>query len=161
MTDRINVHATGLVLGRTGIVLRGPSGSGKSFLALMLLDRWESHGLGAKLVADDRLDLEATGKGIVMHAPAAIAGLIELRGRGIVTRPHVAKASLHLVVDLVPRLERMVEEQELVVDLMGVSVPRCPVPKAGITVPEHQLLLVLEAIRALSPNRSAARQKIT
>jgi serine kinase of HPr protein (carbohydrate metabolism regulator) len=159
--DRINVHATGLVLGRTGVMLRGPSGSGKSILALMLLDRWESRGLGAKLVADDRLDLEASAKGIVMHAPLAIAGLVELRGRGIVTRPHVAKAPLHLVVDLVPRLERMVEEEDLVVDLMGVRVPRCPVPKAGVIVPEHQLLLVLEALRALAPRRASARQKNT
>jgi hypothetical protein len=96
-----------------------------------------------------------------MHAPLAIAGLVELRGRGIVTRPHVAKAPLHLVVDLVPRLERMVEEEDLVVDLMGVRVPRCPVPKAGVIVPEHQLLLVLEALRALAPRRASARQKNT
>jgi serine kinase of HPr protein (carbohydrate metabolism regulator) len=161
VTERTNVHATGLVLGRTGVMLRGPSGAGKSFLALMLLDRWEARGEGARLVADDRLDLEATAKGIVMHAPAAIAGLVELRGRGIVTRPHVGKAPLHLVVDLVPRLERMVEEEDLMVELMGVPVPRCPVPKAGVTVPEHQLLLVLEAIRALPSSRTAARQKIT
>jgi HPr kinase/phosphorylase len=161
VTNRTNVHATGLVLGRTGVMLRGPSGAGKSLLALMLLDRWDARGLSARLVADDRLDLEATAKGIVMHAPPAIAGLIELRGRGIVSRPHVGKAPLHLVVDLVPRVERMVEEEQLVVDLMGVSLPRCPVPKAGVAVPEHQLLLVVEALNALAPRRAPARQKNT
>ncbi len=83
---RLNVHATGLALDGLGIILRGPSGAGKSLLALELLDRWEHRGWNALLVADDRLDLEAGPGGLTMHAPPAIAGLIELRGRGIVKR---------------------------------------------------------------------------
>lgn len=161
MSERHNVHATGLVLGGKGLILRGPSGSGKSRLALALLDAWEARGLAARLVSDDRIDIEATGPGLVMHAPPAIAGLIELRGRGIVSRPYLAKARLHLVVDLVTRLDRLVEEEDLRTELLGVPLPRAPVPKVGIAELGHQLLLVAEALRALSAPRSKARQKST
>ena len=108
-------------------------------------------GLTARLVSDDRIDVEATPKGLVMHAPKAIEGLIELRGRGIVSRPFVASAPLHLVVDLVDTLERMVEEDSLVVTLEGITLARCPVPRAGTVDSRHQVLLIREALRALSP----------
>lgn len=147
---RNNIHATGLVLGGTGLILRGISGAGKSLLALELIDEWEARGLPAKLVSDDRIDIEATGKGLVMHAPKAIEGLIELRGRGIVSRPFVSKAALHLVVDLVDAYERMIEEDELVTELEGMRLARCPVPRAGKVDSRHQVLLIREALRALS-----------
>ncbi|MGN6159322.1 MAG: HPr kinase/phosphorylase [Devosia sp.] len=147
---RTNIHATGLVLGGTGLILRGISGAGKSLLALELIDEWEARGLPAKLVSDDRIDIEATGKGLVMHAPKAIEGLIELRGRGIVSRPFVSKAALHLVVDLVDAYERMIEEDELVTELEGMRLARCPVPRAGKVDSRHQVLLIREALRALS-----------
>jgi serine kinase of HPr protein (carbohydrate metabolism regulator) len=155
---RSNIHATGLVLGRTGLILRGPSGAGKSLLALELIDAWEARGLAAKLVSDDRIEIEATKDRLIMHAPRAIAGLIELRGRGIVSRPHVESAPLHLVVDLVDALERMVEEDALVMTLEGVRLARCPVPRAGIVDSRHQLLLIREALRALNP-RPRTRKK--
>jgi serine kinase of HPr protein (carbohydrate metabolism regulator) len=154
----VNIHATGLVLERTGLILRGPSGAGKSLLALELLDLWESRGLAAKLVSDDRIDIEATAKGLTMSAPKAIAGLIELRGRGIVSRPFVPQAALHLVVDLVDGLERMVEEDALVTSLEGVDIARCPVPRVGVVDSRHQLLLIREALRAFSPS-PASRKK--
>ena len=149
--SRTNIHATGLVLGKVGLILRGVPGAGKSLLALELLDEWEARGLPAKLVSDDRIDIEATSKGLLMHAPKAIEGLIELRGRGIVNRPFVTKAPLNLVVDLVDSLERMVEEDSLVTELEGISLARCPVPRAGKVDSRHQLLLIREAVRALSP----------
>ena len=149
--SRSNIHATGLVLGKVGLILRGVPGAGKSLLALELLDEWDARGLPAKLVSDDRIDIEATSKGLVMHAPKAIEGLIELRGRGIVSRPFVTKAPLDLVVDLVDSLERMVEEDSLVTELEGISLARCPVPRAGKVDSRHQMLLIREAVRALSP----------
>ena len=154
----INIHATGLVLGSTGLILRGPSGAGKSLLALELIDEWENRGLEGRLVSDDRIDIEATRTGLVMRAPKAIEGLIELRGRGIVSRPFVEKAPLNLVVDLVGDLERMVEEDALVTELLGVSIARCPVPRAGKIDSRHQLLLIREALRALTP-ANASRKK--
>ena len=155
---RTNIHATGLVLDKTGLILRGVSGAGKSLLALELLDEWEARGLDARLVGDDRIDVEATGKGLVMHAPKAIEGLIELRGRGIVSRPFVARAPVHLVVDLVDAYERMIEEDELVTELEGIALARCPVPRAGKVDSRHQVLLIREALRALS-QPSTTRKK--
>ena len=74
--SRVNVHATGLVLGKAGLILRGIPGAGKSLLALELLDEWEARELPGKLVSDDRVELEATPQGLVMHAPKTIEGLI-------------------------------------------------------------------------------------
>ena len=161
MSERTNVHATGLVLGRVGLMLRGPSGSGKSLLALMLIEAWRSRGEEGKLVSDDRIDLETTRSGLVMHAPATIAGLIELRGRGIVRRPNVAKAPVHLVVDFVEKFERMIEEEALVTDVLGVALPRCPVPRAGVVELAHQLLLVTEAVDSVHSAPRRTRQKTT
>ena len=149
MSDFVNIHATGLLLGRHGLILRGPSGAGKSLLALELLARFEARGDTAMLVSDDRVEIARKGKGLVMHAPANIAGLIELRGRGIVQRPHIASAPLHLVIDLVETLERMVEEEALFTELEGIRLARAPVPRRGIVDPAHQQLLVMEALREL------------
>jgi serine kinase of HPr protein (carbohydrate metabolism regulator) len=149
MDEAVNVHGTGLVLGGTGVLLRGPSGAGKSVLALSLMDRWEGRGHKAFLVSDDRVDVERRSGTLVMQSPPAIAGMIELRGRGIIKRPHVTEAPLDLVVDLEPDYIRMLEEDALETHLAGVTVPRCPVPRAGLVALGHQVLLVVEAIAAL------------
>jgi len=161
MTETHNIHATGLVLEGVGLILRGPSGAGKSLLALELLDEWEMRGKPAKLVSDDRVDIVTGSKTLVMRAPAAIEGLAELRGRGIVSRPFIAEAPLHLVIDLVETLERMVEEDELTTELFGVTLARAPVPRNGVVDARHQLLLVREAIRGAGSPRAKARQKTT
>ncbi|WDR02090.1 aldolase [Devosia algicola] len=146
-----NVHGTGLMLGQTGILLRGPSGTGKSVLALALLERWEMMGKTALLVSDDQVLLSAAHGHLQMHAPETIAGSIELRGRGIVARPALSDAPLHLVIDLVETLDRMPPEEAFAVELLGVGVARAPVPRAGVIELSHQTLLVVEAIRALAP----------
>jgi serine kinase of HPr protein (carbohydrate metabolism regulator) len=157
-TTRLNIHATGLVLGGYGLVLRGPSGSGKSLLALDLLEHWALRGEAAQLVADDRLDIESGPQGVVMHAPSTIAGLIELRGRGIVTRPFVAAAAIRLVVDLVEDLERMPEPAQFLTELMGFVLPRCPVPRRGIADSAHQRLLICQGLLELGAISFPPRQ---
>lgn len=161
MSETQNIHATALVLGGIGLILRGPSGAGKSLLALELIDEWEARGLGGRLVSDDRVDVVGSGKGLLLRAPMSIAGLIELRGRGIVKRPHVEQAPLDLVIDLVETMDRMVEEDALSTELLGVRVARAPVPRAGVVDARHQLLLIREAVRALPPRRRGTRQKTT
>lgn len=104
------VHATCVALrqGRSwrAVLLRGPSGAGKSDLALRLIEA------GARLVADDQTHLAKKGRSLIATAPPALAGLIEVRGVGIVglgrTRL-LARAPLSLLVDLVPpaEVERM------------------------------------------------------
>ncbi|WP_375450266.1 HPr kinase/phosphorylase [uncultured Devosia sp.] len=155
MSKATNVHATGLVLGEIGVLLRGPTGTGKSVLALSLLDRWNDRGEPSFLISDDRVDLSAREQMIIMQAPPRLGGLVELRGRGIVRRPQQGQARLHVVIDLVEDFARMLEEHEFATEVLGIAVARAPVPKAGVIGLGHQMLLVREAIAALSP-RSAS-----
>jgi serine kinase of HPr protein (carbohydrate metabolism regulator) len=150
MNKANNVHGTGLLLDTTGLLIRGPSGSGKSVLALALLDQWDARGFPAFLVADDQVELAAVGSDLNMRAPDAIAGLIELRGRGIISRPYRSPVPLNLVIDLVPDLVRMPQEADFVTEIGGVAMARAPVPNAGVVGVTHQILLVAEAIAALT-----------
>ena len=149
MNQPRNIHGTGLLLGTHGVLLRGPSGAGKSVLALSLLDRWEGRGLEALLVADDRIDLSLEAGELIMRAPPNLAGLIELRGRGIVKRPYRSPVRLDLVIDLVPELVRMLEDDALQTVIDGVTLARAPVPVAGVVNVWHQMLLISEAMAAL------------
>jgi HPr kinase/phosphorylase len=113
----IRVHGTSVTLGSDGILLQGPPGSGKSDLALRLIDA------GALLVADDQTELALVGDGVVMSASAAIAGRIEVRGLGILRVPSAPSAVLRLAVMLVapPQIERLPEPQFCT--MLGRSVP--------------------------------------
>ena len=88
------VHASCVALDGAGVLLRGRPGSGKSDLALRLVDA------GARLVADDRVRVRATAGRLLASAPAATAGLIEVRGLGILRLAHQGEVALALVVDL-------------------------------------------------------------
>src|SRR5258707_6849319 len=103
----IRAHGTCIEMDGAGILLRGPPGSGKSDLALRLIEG------GARLVADDQTELRRSGAGIVASAPPTIAGLLEIRGIGIVPCPATASAPLRLVVDLVApeSVERLPEKR--------------------------------------------------
>src|SRR6185312_10220968 len=68
------LHATTVAIDGAAVLLRGPSGSGKSDLALRLIDA------GARLVADDQSELRRVGEVVVVRAPDALRGLIEVRG---------------------------------------------------------------------------------
>ncbi|MGH7123477.1 MAG: HPr kinase/phosphorylase [Stellaceae bacterium] len=101
----ILVHGTTVALEGEGVLLRGPSASGKSDLALRLIDS------GARLVADDQTELSSTPNGLIARSPATIAGKIEVRGVGILQVAAVPSAPIRLVVDLVPtdQVERLPE----------------------------------------------------
>lgn len=90
------MYGTVVALDGWGVVLRGKSGSGKSDLALRLIDG------GAVLVADDQIQLVLSGGLVHASAPAAIAGLLEVRGVGVVPMPARARVPLALIVNLVP-----------------------------------------------------------
>jgi serine kinase of HPr protein (carbohydrate metabolism regulator) len=111
----VNVHATCLRVGRAGRPFRAPasagglllgdSGAGKSDLALRLIGR------GAQLVADDRTDLCVESGRLVARAPRSIAGLLEVRGVGIVAVAHAASAHIALVVNLAGKVRRLPKQQ--------------------------------------------------
>jgi HPr kinase/phosphorylase len=154
-----NIHGTGLVLGGYGVLLRGQSGAGKSLLALQLLDTWRDRGQEGLLVADDRIDMNVVNGELIMSAPPEIAGLIELRGRGIVSRPLRERARLDLVVDLVGELIRFLEEDDLVTEIDGIACVRCPVPERSVVDSAHQILLVGEALSQLSEAPKPPRKR--
>src|ERR1700733_9775941 len=104
------VHATSVALKVGGtwraVLLRGPSGAGKSDLALRLIEA------GGRLVADDQTHLAKSGRALVATSPKPLAGLIEVRGIGIVRLGRtrlLARAPLALLIDLVrpDQVERM------------------------------------------------------
>lgn len=116
-TEPILVHATSVAIDGRAVLLRGPAGAGKSDLALRLIDG------GARLVADDQVELRRAGERVLVAAPAAIAGLIEVRGVGILRVGAVAEATLALLVDLVPpaKVDRFPETRRE--DVLGVAAP--------------------------------------
>jgi serine kinase of HPr protein (carbohydrate metabolism regulator) len=103
----IRLHGSCVALAETGVLLRGASGSGKSDLALRLIDG------GALLVADDQVEIERRADQLLARPPAAIAGLLEVRGLGIVRLAFRSPATLGLVIDLVApaAVERLPEEE--------------------------------------------------
>jgi serine kinase of HPr protein (carbohydrate metabolism regulator) len=111
------VHATTVAVGGKAVLLRGPSGSGKSDLALRLIDA------GARLVADDQTELVRAGGMILARPPAAIAGLIEVRGIGIARMEPIMEAPLALLVDLVEReaVERLPPQRTE--RMLGIDLP--------------------------------------
>jgi hypothetical protein len=94
MTAIVNVHASCVAIAGKGVLILGGSGAGKSDLALRLVDD------GALLVADDRCDLYLRNGKLHARPPATIAGLMELRGIGIIAMPHAKSAAVVMAVRL-------------------------------------------------------------
>lgn len=110
------VHATAILVDGVGVLIRGPSGSGKSDLALRMIDA------GARLIADDQTELSRVGATVEARPPARLAGLLEVRGIGIVSVPAVPAGRLGLVLDLVSadEVERMPVDNRL--ELLGIPL---------------------------------------
>jgi serine kinase of HPr protein (carbohydrate metabolism regulator) len=110
-----NVHATAISIGGHGVIICGPSGHGKSDLALRLIDR------GAILISDDRAIIEEhDGQPVLQPAPN-IAGMIEVRGIGILEMEYARNIPLKLLVNLADIAERFVESIK-VADVAGYAV---------------------------------------
>ena len=111
------VHASCVDIAGAGVLLRGPPGSGKSDLALRLIDG------GARLVADDQVVVTKREGALLASSPPALAGLLEVRGLEVVALPHLASSRLRLAVDLVRReeVERLPPPQRLA--LAGIALP--------------------------------------
>jgi len=135
MPDALYMHGTCVACGARALLLRGPSGAGKSDLAFRLI-RADTAG-ETRLVADDQVRLVRDGARLVASAPEMLAGLIELRGLGLVEVPAAARGDVVLIADLVPR----------------AAVPRLPEPRheeiAGLRLP----VLALHAFDATTPEK--------
>jgi len=113
----IMAHATCVAFEGKGVLLRGPSGCGKSDLALRAIAE------GARLIADDYVELDLTDGEVVATAPQALGGMIEIRGLGLLRIEAQTRAPVALVVDLVApeTIERLPEERRC--ELLGSSIP--------------------------------------
>jgi serine kinase of HPr protein (carbohydrate metabolism regulator) len=119
------VHATCIVVGEAGILIRGESGAGKSTLARSVVEIACRSGHFACLVSDDRTRIAERHGRLVAQVVPSIAGRIEARGAGILTVAYETSAVVRLVVDLgttdPPRLPAS-DDQTIVV--CGVAIPR-------------------------------------
>lgn len=121
----VNVHGTAIVIGTTGLLFIGPSGCGKSETAHACLGAARQRGLFGRLVADDQVFIEERHGRIIASRPPTIAGLMEIRGSGIVRLPSLPHARLHYAVQPAPgeSLERLPEDNLRHEILPGASLP--------------------------------------
>src|SRR5262249_60193768 len=115
---------------------RGPSGSGNSRLALALIAAADAGRLPfARLIADDRTEIEAVAGRLLVRPAPALAGLIEVRGLGIRRLPHEAVGVVGLVVDLAAAdAQRLPALEQRQVVVAGVALPRLAVDAAAPAV---------------------------
>jgi HPr kinase/phosphorylase len=130
-------HASAVLVGPRAVLIRGPSGSGKSQLALELIEAARTGLLPfARLVADDRVHLEAAHGRLLARPAEALAGLIEVRGVGLMRLPHEASAVVGLVVDLAAAdARRLPEAASRRTEIGGIELPRLAVASGAAALP--------------------------
>ena len=114
------IHSTSVVIEDLGLLIRGQPGSGKSDLALRLIDS------GATLISDDLTICKKIGDYLYLYPHSKTKGLLEVREIGIMTVPYVENIKLTLVVELVE------EECERIPEMMSCSILGMKFPKIKI-----------------------------
>ena len=141
MSPASNLHGTAVLLGGKGGLIPGGSGAGKTARPPRLIEHWRGRGCFARLVADDQCLARIAGNRLIIEAPPAIEGLVEIYGFGPVPCPAESRAVIDLVVRLVesamaPRYQEPGEET-----IAGVPVP-------SLTLRERATRSAIAAIRA-------------
>jgi HPr kinase/phosphorylase len=146
MNPAETVHASAALIGEAGVLIRGPSGSGKSSLVLALLG---ADPVSTRLVADDRVRVAPHHGRLVATVPKSISGKIEIRGQGVVPRPHVSPVVIRLVVDLLPAAEcpRMPSPMEQRATIAGVGLP-CLMLPIGASDAAARVRIAVESLQA-------------
>ncbi len=146
MHEEALIHGTCIALDGAGVLLVGKPGSGKSDLALRLIDQG-GNGLSgrpktAQLVADDQVVIRKVEGTLVASAPASLKGKLEIRGLGIAELAVAAQARLRLAVRLTPtaEIERLPDLGRARMDILGLALP----------------LILLDPLNASAPARLRA-----
>ena len=133
-----HVHASTVAIDGRAVLITGPSGSGKSDLALRLIDR------GFILVGDDQTIVRRDGDRLVASAPARIAGKLEVRGIGIIEMETASDVPVALLVELTSELERLPEDNRTST-ILGVSLPLVSIDAKPASAPA-KVALALDRI---------------
>jgi HPr kinase/phosphorylase len=159
MTDAAgaSVHASAVLVGDRAVLIRGPSGTGKSRLAFDLILAGRSGQIPpAVLVGDDRVHLQTIAGQLAVRPARELAGLIEIRGLGIRRCDFAEEAIVGLVVDLsATDAERLPPPKSLLIRLNGVQIPRIPVGEAFSPLP-----LVVAALTTIKGSASNQLRRI-
>ena len=123
------IHACAVLVGARAVLIRGPAGSGKSQLALALIQAGESGRLPfTRLIGDDRVHVEPMHGRLLVRPAEALEGLIEVRGLGIRQVPFEGVAMVGVVADLaVVDSERLPGAKSAVTEVAGIMLPRLAV----------------------------------
>lgn len=135
--DTLVIQAGAVAIGGRALLIEGPPGSGKSSLALALIDR------GAQLIGDDGVTVERRGERVLASPPPNIAGMLEVRGVGIIECDTAQSVPVALILRLGDSAERLPENLRLR-DLLGIAIPCLPFTPGEIAPAvraEHALLL--------------------
>jgi HPr kinase/phosphorylase len=141
MDTDTRIHGTCVERDSAGVLILGPSGSGKSDLALRLIGR------GFDLVADDQIDLDEG----VAQAPEALAGLLEVRGLGIVRLPYLSRVKVKLVIALTDRIERLPEPETH----QFLGLPMVRIDASSASAPDRVALALDCALGRISQHAGA------
>ena len=136
-TEPSTIHASAVLIGAKAILIRGPSGSGKSRLVWDLLQAAEQGVLPfARLVADDRAFVETQHGQLLVRPAPALAGIIEIFGLGIRRLPYEPVATVGLVVDLAaPDADRIPPAGAEKTTISGIILPRLSVAEGTAALP--------------------------
>ena len=132
------LHASTVAIDGRAVLISGPSGSGKSDLALRLLDR------GFTLVSDDQTILKKDGNRLLAMAPPTIAGKLEVRGLGIVDVDRLDNVPVALIVELTSDIQRMPDDSPER-PILGVKLPLISIDAMAGSAPA-KVALALERL---------------
>jgi len=139
--DPETVHATSVAIDGYGVIIIGPSGAGKTDLAIRLIDR------GACLISDDRTILSRANNVVTLNPPEKTAGQIELHSLGIYLVQFISNIELKMIVELVNQAERYPMDSQIE-KILDIQIPKIKLNAQSASAPIKVEMALHEFLRA-------------